>query len=274
MGCPSLKLEKDGWSVVYKRAYNPDGSLFFPQKLTQQFLDNAKKTMGSYLFANQYLNQVIPDEDRVFKKEWFKYYETLPDVKYTFAFIDPAISLEDTADYTAVIVVDVDPNNYWYVRAANRYRVIPTQIINLIFEIQDKFKPMCIGVEDVAYQKALLYMVHQETQRRNKVVPIKGIKPDNDKSKELRIQGLQPRFEWNRIFLNRGLNDLELELLQFPRSQHDDLIDALAYIESIAVVPQQKEFDNNEPHDKSGPDWERWYIRNIARIKASQENSD
>lgn len=266
-----MKLEKNGWSVVYKTAYNRDGSLFFPQKLTKEFLDSAKRTMGSYLFANQYLNQVIPDEDRVFKKEWFKYYETLPDHKYTFVFIDPAISLEEHADYTAVVVVDVDVNNYWYVRAANRYKIIPTQIINLIFEIQAKFKPLCIGIEEVAYQKALLYMLDQEMRRRNVIIPAKGVRQDTDRSKEHRIQGLQPRFEWNRIFLNRGLNDLELELLQFPRSQHDDLIDALSQIETIAVVPQPKGVDNSEPHDKSSPAYESWYIRNLQQRQSNQE---
>src|SRR6266850_1418630 len=197
-------IEKNGWSVVYKTAYNKDGSLFFPQKLSPAFLDQQKRTLGSYFFANQYLNQIIPDEDRVFKKEWFKYYEVLPETKYTFAFIDPAISQEEHADYTAAVIIDIDPNNYWYVRAANRYKIIPTQLINLIFEIQTKFNCHCIGIEDVAYQKALLYMLDAEMRRRNVIIPAKGIKPDNTKSKEYRIQGLQPRFEWNRILLNRN----------------------------------------------------------------------
>lgn len=259
-------MTKNGWSVVYKTAYNPDGSLFFPQKLTQEFLDTQKRTQGSYLFANQYLNQIIPDEDRRFRKEWFKYYSELPETKYTFAFVDPAISQEDTADFTAIVIVDVDVNNYWYVRAANRYKVVPTQLINLIFEVQEKFQCNAIGVESVAYQKALLYMIDAEMKRRNKIIPVKEVTPDNDKSKELRILGLQPRFEWNRIFLNRGLHDLELELLQFPRSQHDDLIDALAQIETIAYVPQPKGITDNEPA-RSSPDYEAWYIRNIHKLK-------
>lgn len=43
------------WNVVYRGAYNKDGSLFFPEKLSQDFLESAKRTMGSYIFANQYL---------------------------------------------------------------------------------------------------------------------------------------------------------------------------------------------------------------------------
>lgn len=266
-----MVINKNGWSVVYKKAYNEDGSLFFPQKLTQDFLEKAKRTLGSYFFANQYLNEIIPDDARTFKREWFKYYETLPEIKYTFAFIDPAISQEEHADYTAAIVVDVDSNNYWYVRAANRYKIIPTQIVNLVFEIQTKFNCLCIGIEDVAYQKALLYMLDTEMKRRGILLPVKGVRPDTDKSKEYRIMGLQPRFEWNRIFLNRGLNDLELELLQFPRGGHDDLIDALSSIEQIAVIPQPRSTQDNEPHDKSSIEWERWYRRHLATGKDYQQ---
>lgn len=266
-------MDHNDWSVVYKKAYNEDGSLFFPQKLSKEFLSKAKKTMGSYFFANQYLNEIIPLEDRVFKQEWFKYYAQLPDVKYTFCMIDPAISQEDTADYTAVVIIDVDQNDYQYVRVANRYKIIPTQLINLVFEIADKFNPMCIGIESVAYQKALLYMLDQEMRRRNRILPLKDVLPDNNVSKEYRILSLQPRFEWNRIFLNRGLNDLELELLQFPRSQHDDLIDALSQIQTFAVRPQPKGVDTNEP-PRSSPEWERWHIRNLERRQNSNQASE
>jgi hypothetical protein len=54
------------------------GRSFFPEKLSQEFLDNAKKTMGSYLFSNQYLNEIIPSELQTFRKEWLKYYTHIP----------------------------------------------------------------------------------------------------------------------------------------------------------------------------------------------------
>lgn len=255
-------IEKNGWAVVYERCYRSDGSLFFPGKLTVDFLEKAKQTMGSFFFANQYLSEIIPDEDKSFKKEWFKYYKTLPEIKYTFAFIDPAISKERHADFTAVVVVDVDPNNYWYVRAANKYKITPTQLVNLIFEIQTNFKCQAIGIESVAYQKALLYMLDTEMKRRRIILPLKEVKPDHDESKELRILGIQPRFEWSRIFLNNGLRDLELQLLQFPRSKHDDLADALSQIERVAYIPEPKGVDNSEPA-KNSPEYEKWYLRQL-----------
>ena len=55
----------DKWSLVYERAELTDGTLFFPDRLSREFLDDAKRTMGSYFYANQYLNEVIPDRKSV-----------------------------------------------------------------------------------------------------------------------------------------------------------------------------------------------------------------
>lgn len=261
------------WHVVYEKAIRDDGSLFFEKKLTREFLEDAKRTMGSFLFANQYQNEIIPEEEQVFKPAWNKYYDALPACANTFVFIDPAISQEHTADYTGIVVVDVDINNYWYVKSAIRERLTPTEIVKLVFEIEKNFKPNIIGIEDVAYQKALLYFLDEEMRRRKVVLPVKGIRPGNQISKETRIRGLVPRFEFGRIFLNKGLYDLEIELAQFPRSAHDDIVDALSQIEQIAFYPQNERIKDEEP-STSSPEYESWYIRNLHRINRARERED
>lgn len=235
---------------------------------------SAKRTMGSYVYANQYLNEIIPVELQSFKRDWFRYYDSLPKTLHHFVFIDPAISQADTADFTGVVVVAVDSEKRWYVKLARRYKITPTQIINLIFELNANFSPQIIGVEEVAYQKALLYFLDEEMRRRNVLLPVKGIKPPTDRTKQARILSMVPRFEWQRIFLNRGLTDLELELLQFPRGAHDDLIDALASIEYIYYPPDKdKEFDKKPA--ANSPDYERWYIHNLrSRENGSETGSE
>lgn len=258
------------WSVVYEKAIRDDGSLFFPERLTNEFLDSAKKTMGSYFFANQYQNEIVPDEDQTFKREWLIYYKQLPLEKHTFAFIDPAISQADTADYTALTVIDVDPDQIWYLRTAQRFKINPTQIISLLFKVNEQFKPQAIGIEDVAYQKALLYMLAEEMKRRNRILPVTGINPGTDKTKEKRILSLVPRFEWNRILIAQGMQDFEMEYAQFPRGSHDDLLDSLSQLEQIVFYPEKKKEVINEPPSANHPDYEKWYIQNLHR-RGSQE---
>lgn len=261
------------WRVVYRKAYNEDGSLFFPQKLSHEFLESAKRTMGSYLFANQYLNEIIPSELQTFKPHWFKYYETLPKKKNTFIFIDPALSEADTSDYTGVVVIEVDSKKDWYITYAQRHRLTPTQLVQFIFHLNQKFQPTIIGIEAIAYQKAILYFLDEEMRRRDVVLPVKDVQYPNKKSKETRILSLVPRFEWGHILMAQGLHDLEMELMQFPRGSHDDLIDALAAMEYIVYAPDDKPDEMAKPHSPSSPEYEKWFIQQKLR-RSSHESDD
>lgn len=261
------------WDIVYERAVKEDGSLYFPQKLTHEFLDQAKRTMGSYIFANQYLNEIIPAGAAPFKKEWLKYYDSIPERHYTFCAIDPAISESDSADYTGICVVSLDVEGTWYLRLAKRERLNPTALINQIFEIHRIYKPMSIGIEDVAYQRALIHFVGEEMRKRGMVLPVTPIKQGPDASKEMRILSLAPRFEWSRILIARGLNDFELEYGQFPRSKHDDLLDSLSMIEKIAFPPG-KERVSNEPPPPNHPSYEAWYRKKLLERAKNGDDND
>lgn len=271
------KISHPDWDIVYESAYRPDGSLFFPDRLSEEFLASARRSMGSYVFANQFLNEILPDDQIMLKKDWIKYYDAIPEKVYTFAFIDPAISQEKSADFTALVVVSVDHLQNWYVRTAQRFKINPTQIVELCFRVAEQFKPQAIGIEDVAYQKALLYMVSEEMRRRGKIIPVTGVHPGTDKTKEMRILGLVPRFEWGHIFLARGLNNFELEYSQFPRGAHDDLLDALSMIEKIVYYPQEAR-KNGEKPNPNHPDYEKWYRAQLVKRSSGQSydlgNSD
>lgn len=261
------------WLVVYEKARRPNGDLLFPEKLSDDFLINARKVMGSYVYANQYENEIIPSDQLTFKPEWIKYYAVRPERVNTFAFIDPAISLEKTADYTGVVVIHVDEEDAWYVEYARHYRLSPTEIVDLVFKITDQYKPQCIGIEDVAYQKALLYMLDHKSKEIGKVVPVRAIKPGNDQSKEMRILGLVPRFEWGRIFLRPEQKELEDELRLFPRAAHDDIIDALSQVAQIAFKPERRRPKDERPNPADATNYESWYRRQLS-ARASREQDD
>lgn len=251
------------WSIVYEKAVRADGSLFFPERLSKEFLENARRTMGSYLFANQYQNEIIPDDEKRFRIEWLKYYGELPIENYTFAFIDPAIGQKDHHDYTGICVIQTDCNGDWFLTVAKRERLTPTQIVEKMFEIDRLYKPRTIGIEVVAYQEALLYLVDQEMRRRNQILPVKGITRKGI-SKESRILGLVPRFEWGRVFVNKSMVDFEDEYTRFPRGSHDDILDSLASLEEIVYYPEKRGKNIEKPSSPADPNYERWYIQQLS----------
>lgn len=263
----------NNWSVTYERAIRSDGSLLFPGRLTHEFLEQAKRTMGSYIFANQYMNEVLPEGSQKFKKHWFRHWSVLPTPTKTFAFIDPALSQADTADYTGIAVVSVDTEMNWYIRYAARLRLSPTEIIGMAFKLYDKFQCTTIGVEDVAFQGALLHFAEETMRRKKRHIPLVGVKRQTDESKEMRIQSLIPRVEWGTLLFTQGCGDLESELLSFPRGGHDDIIDALSSIQEIASYPTPERKVINEPQPNQ-PGYERHFIEKLTRRRAAQESED
>lgn len=59
--------------------------------------------------------------------------------------------------------------------------------------------------------------------------------------KEERISALQPRFTSGSVWVPENAKDwwteLQSEMLAFPNGIHDDLLDALAYVEQISETP-------------------------------------
>jgi predicted phage terminase large subunit-like protein len=263
------------WSVVIRKAIQDDGTLFFPERLTKEFLEDARRTLGSYFFANQYLNIIVPDEEKKFRKEWLKYSTVIPKQTYSFGFIDPAIGQKKHNDYTATSIIQVDCEKIWYYRLAIRERLTPTQIVSKCFDLCKQFKLQALGIEQVAFQEALLYMLSEEMGKPGRaMIPVKGI-TRNDVSKHARILGLVPRFEWNRILCFPGMTDFEDELESFPRGSHDDILDSLASLEELVYYPEkEKEIEILEqPHSAHDPTYERWNIQQLIQ-KANSENSD
>lgn len=264
----------DEWSVVYEKAIRDDGSLLFPERLSKEFLDSVRRTMGSYIFSNQYQNTIIPDDAKVFKKEWLKYFETLPELVNYVAFIDPAIGQKNHNDYTGICVLATDVDGVWYVVHCERYRLTPSQTVNKCFELFDVYPIKCLGVESVAYQEALIYLLDQEMRLRRKVLPIKSIKRGSA-SKESRILALVPRFEWSRLYIRKGMTNLEDEISTFPRGRFDDLLDSMASCEEIVSYPTRpipKPIE--KPRTANDPNFELWAMQNKSRQLSQENNND
>jgi predicted phage terminase large subunit-like protein len=220
------------------------GKLLFPTRLGWEQLEELKRSQGSSHFAAQYLLNPVPREDALFKFD-FKYYE---DTDLTgldlnkFIAVDPALSDKKSADYSAMVCVGVDKNNSWYILDIWRDKVNPSRLIDQIFYWDEKWKPVTIGMETVAFQKILQFSINDEMRKRNRFIPIKEL-THHDKSKDERIRGLEPRYETGTVFHKKELPEnstLEDELRRFPRGKNDDVIDALASILEISYPPRKR----------------------------------
>ena len=86
-------------------------------------------------------------------------------------------------------------------------------------------------------------------RKRNIFVTIREL-DHKQTAKETRIRALIPRWESKSIFLIGNNDDLLQEMRVFPRGQHDDVLDSLAYGEQIAYKP----YDSRDLNDILGPE--------------------
>lgn len=238
------------FAILKLPAYTGDfgtGELLFPTRLGWSALEQQKRQQGSFHFSAQYMLDPIPTDEQVFRPPFKTYEETdLRGIELKkFVTVDPAISEEKTADYSAMVCVGVDKNNDWYILDIWRERVQPKALIDQIFYWNEKHKPVSVGIETVAFQKALQYFIYDEMKRRNRTIPLIELK-NNDRSKDERIRGLQPRYEMGSIFHPQktyvpNVEYLEDELRRFPKNAHDDVIDALASHLELAFPPKKNE---------------------------------
>lgn len=78
----NLKAEREGraprtvaeYKKLIRKAYNPDGSLYFPESLSQEFLEEQRSKLEDRMFANWYLNEPIEEGSKVFHRAHMKFY--------------------------------------------------------------------------------------------------------------------------------------------------------------------------------------------------------
>lgn len=243
---------------------NGEIQYLFPERLTRQFLDEIKRAQGTYFYSCQYLNEPVAAADATFKPNWFRYYidDDLKNVDLLyFLTLDPAISLEQSADFTVFNICAIDSSNNLYIIKIDRGKYLPDQIIKKLFEYNKIYNISMNGIEVVAFQKTLRYQINDMMRATGHFINIAELKHDNRQSKESRIRGLQPRYEQGTIFHRQGDDltpELEHELLHFPKSKHDDIIDTLASHLEILYTPIKKEKTKKKKRSLSKNKYVKW----------------
>ena len=257
-----MKMSKDeSFKTLFYQAKNDKDEMLWEQKmsLSQWYSERERfKRLGMIdIFYAEYQNDPVNDENSIFKKEWFHYFEPrdentfyvrprkIEGVEYEgkiitmdnlniFMTVDLAISHREHADFTVIMVCGIDSQNNIYVIEYARDHYTPMETIAKIFELHLKYEKSFVrcGIESVGYQRSLQWFVEDEMKRRNQIFALEELTADTDK--ERRIRGFQPRYAIHSVFHRSHMTELEEELLRFPKSPHDDLVDAMCYLPQIA----------------------------------------
>lgn len=241
----------------------------------QEQMDEDKKNMGTRNYNAQYLQQTIPDDGEIFKKEYFKYYTYAPKFNYRCIYADTAQKENNTSDFSVFMCFGVfEKNNrkFAYLIDVFRKKLSSPKLVEASKEFWEKHKtnhkqpfkhcsdwiPLMykqenngslikFAIEDKSSGQGLIQDLETSTN-----MPITKLTPEKDKVS--RANDALPRFESGQVLFPKNapfLPDLEKELLLFsPKtSKNRDL--KKDQVDTISYAIRDLLFDSMESKERS-----------------------
>ncbi len=205
-------------------------------------VDEARATMSSLVFSQEYEADFVSYGSGMFQAEWFQHYRTsfVADDRMfhlgeevvslascqVFHTVDLAWSLDERADYTVISTWAITKKRHLLLLDMQRGHFEGPDIVPKLRLAWERWGGSHIGVEKATRQMGII----QEAERTG--LPVKDLRADKDKV--ARALPATARMERKTVWFPAAsaspwVNEFEEELLAFPAGRHDDMVDTLAY---------------------------------------------
>lgn len=215
--------------------------------IDKEIIETARQRMSTHAFRKEFEASFTASGAGIFKSDMLVYDENEPSTGDYYITVDPA-GFGDTKgltqakvnrmDETAIAVVKVGEYGWWVKEIdAGRWDIRET-VIRLLRHAQ-KNHAITVGIEGGALKNAMGPYLNDYMRRLGTYPHIETCTHGGKKKTDRIAWSLQGRFEHGKIKLNPGSwnKKFEEQLLDFPNPlTHDDLPDALAYIDQIATT--------------------------------------
>jgi hypothetical protein len=251
------------WRVVKATAHMPDGTLFFPTKLSEAKLASLKESMKSKYYA-AYEGEPVTESDRLATDEEIRYkgYEDFPPLRWCRITVDPNQhnDARKLGCYSAIVMGGYDKfAKIWItdIRASRDWD--SSGLIDALYRAQEEHPTWPIFVEDShmthfdhAVNLEFVRRVSEEERKSREDATyqpktihrlrINWVSPHKGGSKYEKWAGLKPRFQNASIFFAQTIapsikSELENELTRGRAARYKDILDALAMMEN-GVTPR------------------------------------
>jgi phage terminase large subunit-like protein len=223
--------------------------------LDPEEIDIAKTNMSSYSFRQEYMASFEAGGSEMFKEDWIVMNDKEPEHGDYYIAIDLA-GFEDNTnklknkrlDETAISIVKVSPHGWWVKKIIHGRWDLNTTAMK-IFQAVKEYRPMAVGIEKGIAKQAVISPLTDLMKQHQRFFQVQELTHGNQKKTDRIMWALQGRFENGRIELNKGEWNIPFmdQLFQFPNKLvHDDLIDSLSYIDQLAVISYNVDFEEED----------------------------
>lgn len=245
--CPEIGKD-NAWLQMFKQSYmsDPNGG-------------------GTRAWNALYMGRPTSAEGNIFKREWWKYYNKLPDnIQLVGISVDATFKDSDTSDFVAIEVWGKLNGDYYLIDLIKKRMDFP-ETLRAIRYMADKYpNKHSILIEDKANGSAIISMLKHE---------IGGIIPITPKeSKVSRANAIMGIVEGGNVYLPEYAdftNEFVEECASFPNGVHDDLVDACTqFINKFKFYQADYVEDNRTQFEK---DLERFRSQRLSGHNKSRK---
>lgn len=234
---------KDGRMVGYIRGAIEKGEPIFPEEFNMEFFESIRQ--NPMVWAAQYANNPREGGLLEFKPRWLNFYNVVGrdqiavfsgDGRRQFSIweldicilIDPSVGESNSSDETGIVVTGTDDDLNIFILETVKKRLRPPELIEEMIRLHQKYHPRVMSIEEVAFSATYKYWFEKECQELRISPNIHEYHPGSKRSKEARIRGLANYFKAGQVYVLEGMHDFRDEYEQFPLTDSEHLLDALA----------------------------------------------
>ncbi len=235
-----IAMRERSWDALEFGCFEQSGDSRWPSRWSTEELESLKQGYRDRnklsVWYREYECTITPDETSAFREEWLRYYNIPPSPMTVYIAIDPAPPHKDLdldskrfrrLDYQAIAVIGVCRGRYYLLDYDQAKGEDPDEFVAKLFTLIGKYRPIALGVENVAYQRTLQWLIEKEMKTRRMFIPVNGLKDRRAKGDRIRqaIDNVAPK---GLLYIHRSHEEFLQQYKDYPNVTHDDLIDAVS----------------------------------------------
>lgn len=248
--------------------------LFFPRRLSQEFIDGQERNLDARFFNAWYFQRMVSPEMKPFKRsdlveftcDYFAYPK--PMVKllddefggeeipvWPAIMVDPALTASASSDAFGIVVAAFDPYGNWLLMESHELRKLPSVAGDFICDLLLKYDPYLLVVESANADADMMARIGAfilEHGLRTQVVGYSALQDERrgERGKKQRINAMEVICRNRKMWMCKGKNNqLKRQMDLYPSLEHDDVIDAWSMGRKAFAMAPPLELLGKDPDD-------------------------